>query len=345
MTLNRFLFLIIFFGSFLSHGQGFKKEHRIYMLDITKSMWGLDNPKLKIFDDVKEELYKGIQEIKDPETTITVIPFQATHTYENLESWTFRVDDKKTFNEMKKSIDTYSLKTVPGGYTDIYSALEKAKTNLDPQRINYVFLLTDGEQSAVPSSPTKINRVDFDINDLKRSLNNWCTYSTGKDVHLFYAMLTDVAVDQSLINIIEEQCNAYVTKGTNFNIAFIKPRISEVRLNLHENPKVLAIPLEANDWSYIKDEVEIRGHLNDNELFELVEGSIRIDKLSKTLSFSLKTKDNISFERLRENSPIESKLRFSLITKDDVKILNPIIDVVVRNKKERILNLRFSDAE
>ena len=164
-------------------------------------------------------------------------------------------------------------------------------------------------------------------------------------MHLFYAMLTDVAVDQSLINIIEEQCNAYVTKGTNFNIAFIKPGISEVRLNLHENPKVLAIPLEANDWNYIKDDVEIRGNLDDNELFELIEESIRIDKLSKTLSFSLKTKDNISFERLRENSPIESKLRFSLTTKNDVKILNPIIDVVVRNKKERILNLRFSDAE
>lgn len=345
MVLNRVLLIVLLFSSFIGFGQSFKKEHRIYMLDITKSMWGLANPKYDIFEDVKNELYKGIQDINNPETIVTVIPFQATHTYDILDSWTFRADDKGAFNAMKKIIDSYSIKTVPGGYTDIYSALDKAKAKIDSERINYIFLLTDGEQSDVPSSPNKINRIDFSINDLKTSLENWCEYSKGRDVHLFYAMLTDDAVDPSIIDIVEEQCNAYLTQGTSFNIAFVKPTISEVRLNLHEDPKALELSLEANDWSYIKGDVEIQGHLETNNLFELVDNSVKVDKEKQSLSIKLKTKGNVSFEKLRESSPIESKLRLSLTTNDDVKILNPTLDIVVRNKKERILNLYFSDAE
>lgn len=330
--------------STLSIGQNFKSEKRIYMLDITKSMFGQAGGKYDIFDDVKNALYKGISDIKDPETIITVIPFQATHTYEILESWTFKARDILKFDKMKKAIDSYNIDTVPRGYTDIYSALEVAKRNIDIDRINYIFLLTDGEQSAVPSSPTKTYQIDFSAKNLKDSLKGWCEYSKTKDVHLFYVMLTDAAIDKEVRDIVAAQCNAYISEGTNINIAFIKPKSNQVNVNLHDSPEKLKIDLTANDLTYLPSGMTIDLELENNSIFELknkTESLINKDKLV----VHLKRKNGASFEDLLLNSPIESKLLLKLSTTNDVKILKPNISITVKNKKERVLTLEFSDDE
>lgn len=341
MTLKRILIFSIVLISTLSFGQDFKKEKRIYMLDITKSMWGLAGKQYDIFDEVRKALYKGIKDIKDPETIVTVIPFQATHTYENLDSWTFKAGDISEFEKMKKIIDSYTVESVPGGYTDIYSALEKAKNNLDKDRINYVFMLTDGEQSAVPSSPNKINRIDFSEKDLKESLKAWCEYSKTRDVHLFYVMLTDAAQDKELVEIVENQCNAYISQGTEINIAFIKPSSNQLKVNLQDNPEKLEIDLTANNWSYIDSGIKVNLDLENNALFELQDNKASLK--NNKIIVQLKRKNNASFEDLRRINPEESKILLKISTDNDVKIINPTINIIVRNKKEKVLTLEFSD--
>ena len=331
------LFIIL---PILFFSQSFKKEKRIYMLDITKSMWGLAGKQYDVFDKVKAELYKGIQDIKDPNTVVTVIPFQATYTYQILDSWTFKAGDQLVFGNMKKVIDSYTIKSVPGGYTDIYSALEKAKKQIDPSRVNYIFLLTDGEQSPVPSSQNKINKVEYDNNLLLKSLGNWCQFSEGKDVHLFYTMLTDAAVDQKIINIIKSQCNAYVTQGTNINIAFVQPAMSSLKINLHDNPDKIEVPFDANNWSYINKATVINASLSDNTLFELNGNSAELK--NNKIILKLKRKGNIPFTDLRKNSSIDNRLELKLSSGNEVIILKPNVQLQVSNKKERVLNLNFS---
>ncbi|QXP71261.1 VWA domain-containing protein [Polaribacter sp. R2A056_3_33] len=334
--------LILALVSLQSNSQNFKKEKRIYMLDITKSMWG-SGDNIDIFEEVKNALYKGIAEIKDPETVVTIIPFQATHTYEILQSWTFKAGNITKLKEIKSKIDFYNVNTVPGGYTDIYSALKKAKENIDKDRINYIFLLTDGEQSKIPSATKKTSKIDFSVVDLKKSLNNWCDFSMNRNSHLFYVMLSKEAINESIVNIINEECNAYIVQGTNMNIAFVKPKTKRLKLNLHDEPTDIEINLEANNWGYLKEDTFIDLDLDDNSIFELVNDKVKIE--SKKLVIKLKNKGDLSFLELQKISDIESNLLLTLSTKDDLKILNPEINIIVKNHKERILTLEFSEDE
>jgi hypothetical protein len=342
MRIKLLLLLILLLNSFRGYSQGFKKEKRIYMLDITKSMWGSGNNE-DIFDEVKSALYKGIQDIKDSETIITIIPFQATHTYENLPTWTFKAGDENKLKDVKDKIDSYNITSVPGGYTDIYSALKKAKENIDQDRINYIFLLTDGEQSTIPSAINKRSKIDFSKEDLKMSLNNWCEFSNNRDTHLFYVMLSKAAVNKSIVEIIKKECNAYNVQGTNMNIAFVKPKTNRIKLNLHDDPSRIVIKLDANNWEYQKNAPTIKLDLRNNSIFELVSNTVKID--NKELVIRLKNKDDLSFMALQKASAIETNISLILSTKNDLKILNPNINIVVKNHKERILTLEFSKDE
>lgn len=341
MNFKRVIINLLLIFPILCFSQGFKKEKRIYMLDVTKSMWGLEGKQYDVFEKVKDELYKGIEDIKDPATIVTIIPFQATYTYEILDSWTFNAGDKAAFAKVKNVIDSYNIKSVPGGYTDIYSALEKAKKQIDNNKINYIFLLTDGEQSPVPSSQNRINQVLFDHNALSRSLENWCKFSEGKDVHLFYTMLTDAAVDQKLINVIKGQCNAYVTQGTNINIAFVQPLANHLKLNLHDNPEKIEIPFAANNWLYVKKGTSINASLSPNSLFELQNSSVQLNQ--NKIILKLKRKGGVSFDDLRKSNRLNNELEIKLSSTSEVIILKPNIRLQVSNKKEKVLNLYFSN--
>ena len=332
-----YLFIPLLLISNSIYSQDFKKEKRIYMLDITKSMWGLGtNP--DIFDDVKEALYKGIENIKNPETIITIIPFQATHTYEILPFWTFNIKDGKFIN-VKKTIDTYNITSVPGGYTDIYSAIEKAKSHIDGNRINYIFLLTDGAQSPVPSATRHTSKVKFSQRNLENSLNRWCRWSKGKDTYLFYVMLTEKAQNEKVIDIVKKQCNAYVTIGTNMNIAFLKPVSNTKTLNLIDEPEYLEIDLSANDWDYIPSGTKIKLELKNNRIFKLKENIVKID--NNKIKVELLRHENSSWEDLRNSTPINNALHLIVSTSEDVKIIKPKIKIVVKNKKEKVLKLEF----
>jgi hypothetical protein len=331
------IIILIIFTSNKGYSQNFKKEKRIYMLDITKSMWGLgSNP--DIFDEVKEALYDGIENIKNPETIITIIPFQATYTYEKLPTWTFNISDGKFVN-VKKTIDSYNINTVPPGYTDIYSALEKAKKHIDRNRVNYIFLLTDGEQSKVPSSQNRRSTIKYSQKDLENSLNNWCRWSKGKDTYLFYVMLTEQAKNENVIKIVKKQCNSYVTVGTNMNIAFIKPVTNTKTLNLVDEPEYLEIDLSANDWGYIPSETQLKLKLNKNKIFELANRNVTIK--NHKVRVELRRYNDLSFDELRKKSSINNTLKLTISTSQDVEIINPTIDVIVKNKKEKVLKLEF----
>lgn len=317
--------------------QNFKKEKRIYLLDITKSMFGLEGTP-DIFDEVRQALYDGIENIENPETIITIIPFQGTNTYtqEKLPNWTFTLNDG-ILKDVKKMIDSYTLKTVPGHNTDIYSALKKGQEAIDPDRLNYIYLLTDGAQSKKGST------VKFNNQDLILLLNGWCNLAQKKDVNLFYVMLTEAAKNEKIIEIVKKQCNAFVVDDATGKIIYLRPTSSELRVNLLDNPQRIEIELLANDWSYIKSDIKIKAKLSSNSLFELEEEAVSID--NKKMILKIRTVNGASFKYLHENNPQETILNINLSTASKVKILEPNIKVVVKNKRERILKLEFVNDE
>lgn len=337
MNLKLFIIVSFLLFSISSNSQNFKKEKRIYLLDITKSMFGLDGTP-DIFDEVRNALYEGIENIDNPETLITIIPFQGTNTdtKKNLPSWTFTLNDG-TFVDVKKNIDTYTIKSVPGHNTDIYSALKKGQEAIDPERLNYIYLLTDGGQS--PKGPS----VKFNNKDLILLLNQWCDFAQEKDVNLFYVMLTEAAKNEKIIDIVQKQCNAFVVDGAGSDIAFLRPTSSELMINLLDKPRAIEIELSANDWSYIKSDIKIKAKLSSNSLFELEGEAVSID--DKKMRLKIRTINGSSFQHLHENNPQQTILNINLSTDADVKILEPNIKVVVKNKKERVLKIEFVNDE
>lgn len=337
---NSSLAIICFFMLFsvLTYSQNFKKEKHIYLLDITKSMWGLNGATPDIFDLVKDKLFEGIGGITNPETVITIIPFQGTTTYEdhNLPIWTFTISDKAKIIEMKKVINSYNLNTVPGSNTDVYSAIVKGQNAIDPERSNYIYLLTDGKQSKKGGS------VHYNYSDLTQKLLSWCSWAKPKDVNLFYVMLTEASKGKEILNIIEMQCNAQVTNGTNFNFAVLSPINTDIMVNLHDKPSSITINLSANDWSYLPKQETLRVKLNENNIFQLKEEVVKI--IDQKLILNLNTVNNLNFNKLSESTPQETTIPLQIFSNsEEVKIINPSLNIVVKNKKERTLKLEFKN--
>jgi hypothetical protein len=314
--------------------QDFKKEKRIYVLDVTKSMFGL-NGTPNIFEDVKKSLYTGIENISDLETEITIITFQGTSN-PNLPTWTFKKGDGMFEREVKKTIDSYTIETVPGQNTDIYSALKRAQQEVDPSKINYIYLLTDGGQSPVGGS------VRYGENDLIKLLDTWCEWANMHDSYLFYVMLTSGAEENNRISsVVQEECRAFISRGTNVNIAFIKPADKAMVINLEDEPEFIEVPLLANDWRYIPDNISLTLNLEANNIFQLKSNKVKIK--DRKLIIQLKRYNNMDWQELRNNTPVNNNsLTLTISSSDnDIKILNPVIDVKVKNEKEKVLTLEF----
>ncbi len=314
--------------------QGFKQEKRIYLLDITKSMFGL-GASPDIFDDIKHALYNGIENINNPETEISIITFQGTNTYQthNLPHWNFKKGDEGKFSSVKSTIDAFSMKTVPGHNTDIYSALVKAKHEIDPDKINYIFLLTDGAQSPIGRT------IKHDQKDLDKLLSGWCNWSKNRNTYLFYVMLTDKAKNENIIDIVEHQCNAYVSMGTDINIAFIRPIEKQIAINLEDQPEFIEIPLTANDWDYLPADTNLKIELSANNIFELNKGSVDIK--DGKLTIKIDRANGNSWHQLVSNTPRKSTLRLQISSDNGIKILDPSVKIEVRNYREKVLTLEF----
>ena len=331
----RFLLVIVVVLGVFQQGytQNFKKEKRIYVLDVTKSMFGLDGTP-DIFDQVRKSLYQGIESIDNPETEITVITFQGTSN-PNLPTWTFHKGDG-TFEKLKKTLDSYTIKNVPGQNTDIYSALKRAQSEADPNRINYIYLLTDGGQSPIRGS------VRYGDRDLENLLNNWCKWATKKDAYLFYVMLTKDATNPRITSIVEQQCRAFVSEGTNINIAFVKPLHNNVVLNLEDEPEYLEIELSANNWKYIPLDSKLKIEIGGNRIFKISESEIVIT--DNKIQIPLDRFNDMNWVELRKITPVDNnEVTLTIISSENVKILSPSVVIKIKNKKEKVLKLEFID--
>lgn len=111
----------------------------MYMLDGTSSMARLKVGPDTLWNAVRNSLEKVILEVDDTSTLVVVAPF-----WENvLDVW----NTKSTASGKREIIRKIRNFKVGGRNTNISAALEKGYSLMDPNYVNYLFLMTDGEHN------------------------------------------------------------------------------------------------------------------------------------------------------------------------------------------------------
>jgi len=190
--------------------EAFKKERRIFLWDVTISMVGATrdascptaakrtapdyaynegfpnyNSKKDIFDNTREKLIKMIYETPVESTEIIVLPFRNGIVGE------FKANASAAGKDQLRN-DIMNWNDLKSGGTFTATCLKDAVNKyFTKDRINRIFLLTDGE----PSNDESDKLLSY--------LRNWkgIKETKGNSSYLVYVMLTDEAYNEDLVNI------------------------------------------------------------------------------------------------------------------------------------------------
>ena len=216
----------------------FKKERRVYLWDVTLSMKGDGaEPSPNIWDKVKGEIIRSIENVVDPQTELIVVPFQETV----LETWSYTAsaDGKRELINKVKDFDT-NKRT----WTNIVVPFTYAQNELlKDDRRNVLFLMTDGVQNTGGTN---------DNTAVPGLIDKWCEFAQKHDAYAFYVKLVksesakDKEHDNLILESINKSCNIYWTEGTDIDFCELRPS-QRVLLNVKDDVgKNLTLGFEAN---------------------------------------------------------------------------------------------------
>ena len=254
--LKRLILFILILSTISSFGQNFKGEKRIYVLDITGSMWGAGGNE-NIFDEVKASLINAISALDNPATDVTVITFGKS--VKDIWSAKASIEGKKDLISKINGIsnDGESIQQA----TNIAAALEGANEEIDKIRFNYLFLYTDGGHNFYNGMSSSDLQCVRNIVKIICSKNN-----RTDDVYPFYIMLTEKANSAELRAALG--CISIVNNSTP-EIVIVRPEKSRCSINLLEKHLSTDIRLISNKNSSLPAGVKITAHLQENEFFTL----------------------------------------------------------------------------
>lgn len=295
-----------------------KDKKYIFELDITKSMWGIGEPgSIDIFEQVRNQLIKAIDNIDDPSAEIVLVTWQD----QIISTWKEHANTKGK-EHLVEQLKKITVKSVPGQNTNIYNAWVEAKKHVDPSKINVVYLLTDGRHS-VPNPP---------ISKLYNEIPKWASFSAENDSYMFLVELTSQAIDNKMRSLVEATDKVEFIHGIEFYTLFINntsPAINiDEKLEFTLNVNKQNLPEKYND---IKIGLQI-----NSDLFEIVNSSITLEQTPIAIKIRLKK----SLEEVKAALPQSSILPIN-ITFDDtkykhIKLINKLVNCKIINKKEKV---------
>lgn len=171
MQKHLLLFLLIFLPLFAN--SQILKERRVYYIDCSWSM--KDNG---IWDLVRDKLKEAIDDVNDETTEILVCPYaydkkSSVKMYRELATETGKKKLKAIIDVLPMTKSTMTYHEMP--LRDFYN------NRVSPNRINYVFFMTDGVTDHKGNDP------------FPAELNTWYSRYKDKYVYGFYVMLHDSA--------------------------------------------------------------------------------------------------------------------------------------------------------
>ena len=269
----------------LAKGERETEERRIYLLDLTRSMEGF-NGNEDIFQAVKNQLKNAIINLQDTTTEIIFIPFTNT----TFEPYVNTISEKDSILAYINRLQTKK------GDTNILSAWKKGKELLEPSKINYMFMLTDG-----------IHNSGEPIDSLYEELNRW--YPEVKDTYnfSFYVLLTENAREKEICKIIDISKQMWLVPTMNINTNFIRGQ-RNLSANIIKTNKI-RIHLNTMDPEIFNQGFKFKISVPQNEYYRIVNATEQIDKdgyitfeieklkEQKDLPISYQTKLSIEYDK------------------------------------------------
>lgn len=180
------------------------KERRVYYLDCSYSM-----KQTGLWEPVCSDLKRAIDEVADETTELMVIPFafdNATHQRLNAFSAQATPAGKQKLKDeidgivLNKNTKTYHIDPIRDYYEN---------NRVAPNRINYMFLMTDGQNEGY--------QKEFD-----EKLQQWGTKYGNENVYGFYVMLDPSAKNPDVEKAIATQAHLWGVETADVNINLIR---------------------------------------------------------------------------------------------------------------------------
>ena len=279
-----------------------RERNYIYLLDCTKSMTGF-NGSPNIWEPTKKYL-KNELEKHEPNTTLHVVPFQE----KVLPSFNFTVRSLN-WKDINEKLNKHVEKITNTNICDAWDAIDGY---VDHHKDNYIILLTDGQD----------NVKGRDV--LAKKLKDWC----GKhpNTYAFYVQLTEAAVDkmvEKVINICDNEFIIDARKGIPVFGSFDKDLV--IYSNTLNLKKVHRVGFSSAGKYSAKA-------ICDDPYFDVKVVGNKIDKGVVTLQVIARK----SISEINNKIPQIYNFTFKVLS-NDVDIINPIVNVEMTNKPERVL--------
>lgn len=320
MKLNHLILiaLLAIYSNIALAQNNLKDKKYIFELDITKSMWGLAaKTNVDIFDQVREQLIKAIQEIDDPSSQIVLVTWQD----KIINTWQ-EPATKQGKQNLIDQLKAINAKNVPGQNTNIYNAWMEAKKHVDPSKINIVYLLTDGRHS-VNNPP---------IASLYQEIPKWQDFSAEKDAYMFVVELTSQAIDPNIRQAIEGTNKVDFIHGIEFYTLFLNNTAPIINL---DESLTFSLDIAKGNLPSQYDNIPVVLSL-DSELFEITNPNVTLKDTPSQIRLKLKKPLEQVKASLQETSilPIQVNLQEGDIK--HVKLINKDINCKLVNKKEKV---------
>ncbi|MBO4754285.1 MAG: VWA domain-containing protein [Bacteroidales bacterium] len=276
-----------------------RERNYIYILDCSRSMV----TEYHIWDATLDYLEKDIARLSD-NTMVTIVPFQGT------------VYGKSVKHELKKDFDWAKFKKEVYRYpdaltgTNICQAWDHAQSYIDPNKDNYIYLLTDGKDNKNPSP-------DGTENVCKR-IRQWCERAGNSQG--YYVALSNEAIDDRIRTAVEH-CPKFKTVNGIQNPfgSFDKIEMNYNTLDPHD--AILPFSAEGN--------FKASAQSADSSIGVTLAGGI-IQQGRATFHFT----PNVGISQMPQSFDVPIK-----VTSDEIDILNPDLILHVKNIAERSLLL------
>ena len=279
-----------------------RERNYIYILDCSRSMVSTYH----IWDPTLDFLQKDISKLSD-NSMVTIIPFQGT-VYDQSVVHCKKKDFR--WEPFKKEIYRYP-ETLTG--TNICAAWDVAMQHINPQKDNYIYLLTDGNDNKNPSPDGTDN--------VCRRISRWCEQAKNARGY-FICLSQEVTQNQKIRSAVNNCKYMYWTDASKELKPFGSFEHEEYNYNTLE-PETVNMPFSA-EGDY---KVSVRS-LDPNFNLCLADGAVHNGKAS------LQIKPSADLSSL----PQYIDVPFA-VSSPDIDILNDTMVLHVKNLPERSLKM------
>lgn len=278
-----------------------RERNYIYILDCSNSMLVNRSGEKTLWDATLDYLHSDIGR-QTESSMINIVPFQGD-IYPTTQSVQGDIDWDKFYDKVKD----YPQKPIG---TNICKAWDTAVTMQDPNKDNYIILLTDGEDN--------FQGVDA----VCARIREWC--EKVKNCYGYYVMLSKEAMNPKIVEEVERCRSMFVVEGKEGLKPFGSLEKSDFTYNTRE-PKNIEVPVSTAGTFEAKVS-------NDDPNFdlELVDNVIKDGKGVIRIT----PKPDADLSLLEEVSKI-----LASIEGIDLNVLNPDLSITVNNVPEKLLTL------